>query len=371
MDFNHTIQAVAVALQTHVPVLLEGAPGVAKTAIVSGILAQLCDETHTSIVALHEPPEYGGFPVPQAATEDLPARVALLPNDWVIRLAGAKRAGLFLDEFSSGAPATRAASMRGVHEKWWGAVQIQNLAVVAAMNPAEYAENGFELGAALANRFLHVNWDMPTSYWVDQLVSGFPIPTAKRVPEGWRESRHMRDATTWLAAFASARPAAIQALPESAAARAKAWPSYRSFTNARDLLAASLATGYGLDHPVTILTGAGASHEFLTFCSEVDLPDPEAVLADPASLTLPERGDRAFAVLTGVVLAVLANNTPQRWGRAWDVLAVAVKANRVAVAASAARSLAQARPKGVRELPKACTAFVPMLKAAGLIAGGK
>lgn len=377
MEFHNTIQGVAIALQVGVPVVAEGEPGVAKTAIFSGLLESICDQWHTSIVALHEPPEYGGFPVPQAATKTEPARVALLPNDWVVRLArNEKRAGLFLDELSNGAPATRSAAMRGVHEGTWGDTHVPRLSVGAAYNPPEIAESGYEFSAPLANRFMHVLWNMPVAYWVDQLVAGFPAPRATPLPEGWRKSEQMRDATTWLSTFATARPAAIQAMPGSAVARSKAWPSYRSFTNARDLLAACLAAGYGLEHAVTLLciggcVGAGAGHEFLTYCAEVDLPDPEAVLADPRSLKLPARGDRAFAVLTGVVLAVLADNTPERWSRAWDVLAVAVDADRSAVAASSARSLAQNRPHGVRELPRACKAFVPVLKQAGLLGGGR
>ena len=49
--------------------------------------------------------------------------------------------------------------------------------------------------------------------------------------------------------------------------------------------------------------------EFLAWSSELDLPDPEAVLADPTSFVLPERGDRAYAALSSVAAAVVADPT--------------------------------------------------------------
>jgi hypothetical protein len=167
-------------------------------------------------------------------------------------------------------------------------------------------------------------------------------------------------------------------MPNDAAMRAKAFPTYRSWTMAERLLAGCKALGYGLGdtkgalpHDVLALciggcVGAGAAMEFLTYASELDLPDPEAVLANPDSLKLPDRGDRAFAVLTAVVSAVLAKNTPKRWNAAWAVLAKATTQQRPDIAASSARLLAQNRPADTK-LPKEVTVFVPILKAAGII----
>ena len=75
----------------------------------------------------------------------------------------------------------------------------------------------------------------------------------------------------------------------------------------------------------------------------------------------------SFIGLLFVALSVvLANNTPGRWNAAWAVLAKATEQGRPDVAASSARLLAQHRPPDTR-LPKEVTAFVPLLKVAGLI----
>src|SRR5262245_13914904 len=111
MNFENKIKALSLCIQTRVPALLEGGVGEAKTAIVSALFKRWCDDHQLSIVALHEPTEYGGFPVKgDAVVADgagQEACVNMVPLQWLRRLAKAKRPGLFLDEFSNGAPATR------------------------------------------------------------------------------------------------------------------------------------------------------------------------------------------------------------------------------------------------------------------------
>lgn len=373
MDFTHVIRAIGLSVQAGVPVLLEGTVGDGKTSIVESLFGRLCAKHHTSIVALHEPPEYGGYPVPREATREQPAGVRLLPVGWVADLARVeegKRAGLFLDEFSNGAPATRSATMRGVLDGTWGETHIPRLSTVVAMNPPEMAESGYELSAPLSNRFCHIDWDMPPSYWLEQFVAGFPAPDYTHLPEDW-ESR-LPWAKTMVAAYGMRLPGSLKQVPAGAAERSKPFPTLRSWTMASKLLAACKAAGYGLEHDVTVLliagcVGQGAAHEFLTYAAELDLPDPETLLKNPNSLRLPERGDRAFAVLTAVVSAVVAKNTPQRWNAAWAVLAKAVEGGRPDVAAGSARVLAAVRPSKEARLPKEIDALIPVLKTAGLL----
>lgn len=374
-NFEDVIRGVSIAIQARVPVLLEGIPGDAKTSIVNSLFRRVCDRSHTSIVALHEPTEYGGFPLP---TKDERERdiVALMPTAWARNLAdvnGQKLAGLFLDELSNGAPATRSAAMRGILDGVWGDTKIPNLTTVAAMNPVEQSESGYELSAPLANRFCHVDWEVPVSWWADQLIAGFPDPDLKRLDvDLWKQ--HTVWATTLVAAFAKAKPSAVRNIPKERSRQAKPWPSLRSFTMARDLLAADRACGYTVDHDITLMHVAGcvgeaAATEFLAYGNELDLPDPEEVLKNPRKLRLPDRGDRAYAVLTSVTAAVLANNTVDRWRAGWAVLGQAVKADRVDVAAGAAKALAaeRNRPKGYGKAPDEVAAFIPVLKQAGYL----
>ena len=112
--------------------------------------------------------------------------------------------------------------------------------------------------------------------------------------------------------------------------------------------------------------GDGPGVEFLTWVEEMDLPDPEAVLADPAGYTMPERGDRAYAVLSSVAGAVAAEPTPERWNAGWRVVVRAAE-GAPDVAAMAARVLAGCRPPGASPPPE-IKAFLPILRDAGMLA---
>jgi hypothetical protein len=79
---------------------------------------------------------------------------------------------------------------------------------------------------------------------------------------------------------------------------------------------------------------------------EMDLPDPEAVLADPGSFALPHRSDRAYAAVAAVAAVVAARPTPERWAAGWRVLGIAAR-RAPDVAAVGARTLARCRPDGV------------------------
>jgi hypothetical protein len=113
--------------------------------------------------------------------------------------------------------------------------------------------------------------------------------------------------------------------------------------------------------------GEGAGIEFLAWLAEMDLPDPEAALADPGSFTLPKRGDRAYAAVTAVAAVVAADPTPERWAAGWRVLGKAAD-GAPDVAAVAARTLAKCRPDGT-PLPAEVRLFAPVLRDAGLIRG--
>jgi hypothetical protein len=125
----------------------------------------------------------------------------------------------------------------------------------------------------------------------------------------------------------------------------------------RDALAAALAGAIG----------DGPGIELLTFAEELDLPDPERVLARPAAFALPDRGDRQLAFLTSVVAAVQARPTRERWEAGWTVLGKAVDAGVPDVAARAAGDLAAMRDPAWA-VPAQVDAFVEVLELAGVLA---
>jgi len=119
--------------------------------------------------------------------------------------------------------------------------------------------------------------------------------------------------------------------------------------------------------PGTGKTSAIRAAEFLAWLTEMDLPDPEAVLADPGSFVLPSRSDRAYAAVTAVAAVVAADPAPDRWAAGWQVLGIAAR-SAPDVAAVAARVLVRCRPDGTA-LPAEVRLFGPVLRDAGLLRG--
>jgi len=238
--------------------------------------------------------------------------------------------------------------------------------VVAAANPPEQAADGWDLSAPLANRLCHLAWHADPLSVADGLAGGWTPPVVPVLPDGWQAEETLSRGL--VATFLRVRPGLACAPPSDALSAGRGWPSPRTWEMAARLMAAADASGTSDEARSALVRGAvgdGAGVEFLAWLIEMDLPDPEQVLADPASFQLPERGDRAYAALAAIAARVAADPTPERWTAGWQVLGLAAD---VApdVAAVAARVLAKCRPEGA-PLPAEIHRFAPLLRAAGLL----
>jgi hypothetical protein len=357
-----TTEAVAVAVGIGAPVILWGAPGTGKTSVITALAEAWNLECEVVVASIHDPTDFSGLPV---VGDD---GVSLAPPAWARRLAGHGSGLLFLDELTTAPPAVQAALLRVVLERTVGDLALPpGVRVVAAANPPDQAADGWDLAAPLANRFCHLDWGAEAGAFARGLVEGWPAPDLPVVPPGWEAE--LPGARGVLAAFISARPGLLLAVPGHAGT-GRAWPSPRSWELAVRLWAAGSAAGVGPEAHAALVAGCvgdGPALEWLAFLGDLDLPDPESLLADPSSFVLPDRGDLALAVLSAVSAAVAAHATVERWEAAWRIIERAASSH-PDVAATSARSLARCRPEGAAA-PEAAASLVPVLTAAGLLKG--
>lgn len=353
--------ALALAAFANVPVLLWGEPGIGKSAALGRLAAALGVPLETVIASIHEPSDFAGLPV--VGADPVGQGVPMAPPDWAVRLHRAGRGLLFLDELSSAPPAVQAALLRVVLERRVGSLGLPPaVRVAAAANPASQAADGWLLSPPLANRFVHLEWTHDPRVVARGLGGTWPepaVPTLSGDPAG-----AVARARGIVSGFLTARPGLVHAMPSDPDAGGRAWPSPRSWEMALRLLAFGLATGVAREPLALALVGAvgpGAGTELLGYLERLDLPDPEAVLADPEAFSLPGRGDQQLAVFTAVVAAVRDRPTRPRWEAAWAVLAKAAEAGAPDVAARSAYDLAALR-QPAWPVPAAVTAFADLLQ---------
>ncbi|MEW1891307.1 MULTISPECIES: AAA family ATPase [unclassified Streptomyces] len=363
------LEALALAVTANQPVLLWGEPGIGKSAGLEQLAAGLGLDLETVIASVHEPSDFAGLPV--VGDDPATTGVPMAPPDWAVRLARKGQGLLFFDELSSAPPAVQAALLRVVLERRVGSLKLPDaVRIVAAANPPSSAADGWHLSPPLANRFVHLHWTHDPRTVARGMAGTWPEATVPVVDPA-RTAGAVARARGAVSGFLTARPGLVHHLPADAEGRGRAWPSPRTWDMALRLLAAGYATGTGRDAVAAALTGAvgdGAGIELLSYLENLDLPDPDRVLADPDAFALPERGDRQLAFLIAVVAAVQAEPTRPRWEAGWAVLAKAVAAGVPDVAARAAMDLAAMRDTDW-PVPEGIDAFLELLQLSGALPG--
>lgn len=355
------IQALSLTLAANVPVILWGPPGTGKTETITRIAAAQRLPLETVIAALREPSDFAGLPV------ILDGEVHLAPPRWASALARAGTGIVFFDELSTAPPSVQAALLRVPIDRVVGDLALPpEIRVVAAANPPETTAGSWELSAPTANRFCHLPWHPTGTDVAAGFVGGFPTPDLPKLGRGWE--RNVPRHRAHIGSFLHVRPELAVDLPDDLGRAGGAWPSPRTWEMAARLAAASHAAGAGPEVRAALLGGAvgeAAALELVAWESDLDLPDPEVILADPDALRIPRRGDRAFAILSAVTAAVVADNTPERWAAGWAVVRRYVDTGKPDIAAVGARQLARHRPKGAR-LTDDVSALLPLLEATSL-----
>lgn len=374
-------------LRARKPALIWGSPGTGKTRTIEssaarGSWAEGLGVVHveTLILAIREATDVGGLPIVSRSGEE--AIVALAAPGWarrVVEKAEAHPDGVVIvlwDEISCATPAQQAAVLRVILDRWVGETRLpDNVWQVAIANPPDEAAGGWDLAPPLANRFWHGKWEVDRASWCQGMITGWPGEPLI--------STKAREARRLVASFIQARPNLILSVPKGMEERGQAWASPRTWTQAADLMA-SAAEDRGcqvleLQEDIILSLASGSvgeapALEFVSWLRELDLPDPEALLADPSSYQRPARGDQEWAALAAVVAAVADQPTRERWHAAWKVLDRAAELGAPDVAASQVGPLMRlARPGGVKALqgqyprPEVLKRFTSLVKEAGLL----
>lgn len=360
-------QTISIAIQARLTVLLWGEPGVGKTAFIQGLAARLGVPAIPILACLRDPTDFGGLPFPKEN------HFTYLPPEWAYKVSRMPTndlglsAILFFDELSTAREAVQAALLTLLLERRAGDFQLpDSVAFLAAANPPESNQAAIELLAPLANRVLHVDWNIDIEYLRIGFTTGWPKPDVPLIKVSGFPER-VRKYHSLIASFWQRRPDLVHKRPHNEVEASRAWPSPRTWEFAARYLAAWEGSGASQDAQalgVQGLVGEGAALEFLGWLEELDLPDPGQVLFGKAKL--PTRNDQLHAVISSVVAYIASQPQQQTWEAGWQFARRLAQTHRD-LAFLVVRSLKKIGDERNYEQWQYLEEFLPLLEAAGLI----
>jgi len=232
---------------------------------------------------------------------------------------------LFLDELNRSTKEVEGAALDIIDRPPPG------ITIFAACNPQTRGQAARNLGSAAANRFCHLEVATDAAAFASAMLSGWPSGQAGdfNPPEVEKLQAARAKVAFRVSSFIRRRQELLEAEPTDPVKAGKAWPSSRTWQYLVQIEAVALALDLAFEDRQALISGCigdGPGTEFLAFCQDADLVDPEACLRDPNSFA-PDRGrvDRTIAALTSIAGAVQSNFTDPRWKAAWACISRCVE----------------------------------------------
>ena len=307
-------QALLIAIQTPsikgqigIPVLLWGRPGVGKSSFLEGLHREDFPVL-TLIASIHDPTDFSGLPI----QEDGKVKYAI--PEWVEQFGEDGNGLLFLDELTTAPPAVQAALLRVVLERKVGFHDLPDLVrIVAAANPPDLMTGGWELSPPLRNRFVHLQWDLPTSVYLEALEKGFATAELPEIDP----IKHREKLAGWkllVSAFLKVSPNLLHTAPDSdpyAFASPRSLDFAAALMTSCELLGVSPLQNKGKNTTTSMellkgCLGEGVAIPFLEFLKNLKLPDPTKVLDGELDIQIENLNDSEIYVFFGALNGVLA-----------------------------------------------------------------
>jgi hypothetical protein len=292
MKPSQIIEALQFLVAIQQPAMIWGPPGVGK----SMTMQNLVDTINKTVkkkgeqwslidqrLSQCDPTDMKGFPMPDAAK----GVMRFLP---MASLPTSGYGVLLLDEINQAPPAVAAAAYQLVLDRRLGDYVLPaGWVVLAAGNRATDRSGVNAMGAALASRFVHLDFTVDHEDWVD-----------------WALDHGVSEITT---GYIRMQPADL--VTEKIEAGARAFPNPRAWVKA-DKIAQS---GLRPEIMIPLLQGTigeGVTGKYIGFIRErAHLPNLDRVLINPDDVPVPESPSVRFAALAGLEARV----TPANFGR--------------------------------------------------------
>lgn len=268
MTPSRTGDVMSRLIATRWPAFVWGPPGIGKSAVVLDVASKLGRRVIDIRAALLDPTDIRGIPFVSEGTARWCAP-SFLPQP------GSGPGILFFDELSSAPPLVQASLYQLTLDRRAGEYHLpDDWSIVAAGNRVQDSSIAYRMPAALANRFVHLDFEVDFTDWRAWATAAAIAPT--------------------IVAFLSVRPALLFDM----SADHRCFPSPRSWEMASDALARFERVTDAEDVMVGIV-GEGATGEFFAFLRDSQISEViKALMANPVSAPIPSRIDLKFALVS-------------------------------------------------------------------------
>lgn len=253
------------------PAFLWGPPGAGKSSVVAEIAASLKRPLRDIRAPLLDPTDLRGIP----AIED--GRAVWCPPAF-LPTPDEKPGILFFDELNAAPSLVQASLYQLTLDRRVGEYELPDgWSIIAAGNRAEDRAVTFRMPSALANRFIHLEFEVNLDDW-----------------RRWAARAGVHPLVT---SFLSTRPELLHSQTQDASA----FPTPRSWKMVSDTIAA-LETIEGCRDVLPGVVGEGATHEFLAYCEHALKEDVLVkIVKNPGGEPLPDGLGDLYALVSYLV----------------------------------------------------------------------
>lgn len=267
-------QALPGLLAKRRPVFMWGPPGVGKSDVVRRVADDMKLELRDVRLSLLDPVDLKGFPIPNMTKK----QIQWLPADFLPTDKKSKGI-LFLDEMNHAPMSVQSAAYQLILNFKIGDYELPpGWSIIAAGNRTGDRSGAIAQPAALANRFVHLDYDVNVDDW-----------------NNWAMEAGLH---TDLRAFIRFKPSLLYKY--DAATNPRAFPTPRSWAFVNDIYKDRHSTDVEFEL-IRGTIGEGAAGEFLAFTQQIkDLPTVDQILIDPDGAKVPDNPGAQFAITTAL-----------------------------------------------------------------------
>lgn len=272
-------------IKSKIPTFIWGNPGVGKSSLVQ----QIADEKNMLFIDLRlsllDPTDLRGIPFFESDEKKAVwAKPEFLPD------TNSKENGiLFLDEINSAPPTIQAAAYQLILDRKIGEYILpENFAIIAAGNYESDRGVTYRMPTPLANRFVHLNFDLDFDSWK---IWAFSANIDKKI-----------------ISYLSYKPSDLFVFDPKSSQKSFATP--RSWKFVDDILKSDIKEEL-LESVISGAIGKDIAGEFINYCKVMDeLPNIDDILVGE-KVEIPTRNSALYALTTGIVYALKQNFTTE------------------------------------------------------------